>query len=100
MVRPKPGQFNEQLAVFNLSTVITVLLGFTLLYVTIFAADLLLTAMLFPRKVLTKWLQLESVGFSNYVRASLLVSNVALLVGALGAGLEDKDNIRNLIYGS
>ncbi len=32
MVRPKPGQFNEQLAVFNLSTIITVILGFTLLY--------------------------------------------------------------------
>lgn len=99
LVHRGPSQFNEQVAIFNLATILTVILGFTLLYATIFSVDLFLTLVLFPRAVLNKWLGVERIGFSNYVRASLLVSNVALLVGALGAGLENSETIRYLIYG-
>ncbi len=99
LIHRSRSAFNEQVAIFNLATIFTVIIGFSLLFATIFSVDLLITMALFPRKVLNKWLMLEHVGFSNYVRASLLVSNVALLVGALGAGLEESSYFRFLLYG-
>ncbi len=97
------GERSTQMAVFKISTVLTLLIGFVLLFVTLFAVNLLLTFAIFPRTLVSKWLNLESaskVPVSNYIRVSLLVSCLALAVGALGAGLEESENFRYLLYGS
>jgi hypothetical protein len=93
------SKLSEQNVVFNVSSILTIFLGFALLFATIFIFTLLLTSLLFPKTVLSKWLMVDRITSLQYARVSLLISCLSLLVGALGAGLEDSDYFRYLLYG-
>lgn len=89
-------------AVFDMSTLVGVFLGFTSLLAVLFALNVFLSMAVFPRTLVSRWLALEAerVPLSAYFRVSLFGSCLALAVGALGAGLEDSEYFRFMLYGS
>lgn len=95
-------EMKEQVVIFKLSTVLTILISFASLFLVLFLASLSLTIAVFPRTLVGKWLGLsgEEIGIGVYIKVALTGSCLALAVGALGAGLEESQDFRYLIYGS
>jgi len=89
----------DQVALFNAATAITVLIGLTTLYAALFALALGAAALLLPAGVLG-----DAVGgdasAGTYVRLAWFVSSLAMVGGALGAGLESGDDVREAAYGA
>lgn len=102
LVQEEGGRGSVHAAVFDVSTILSILLGFTLLFVALFAVNVFLSMAIFPRPLVSRWLALdtEKVPLSVYFRVSLFSSCLALAVGALGAGLEDSEYFRFMLYGS
>jgi len=96
------GEMKEQVAMFKITTFLTILLSFICLFVALFLANLIVTLAVFPRSLVSRWLAmgLDKVPLSVYFRVSLSGSCLALVVGALGAGLEDSQSFRYFIYGN
>ncbi|NJC23918.1 hypothetical protein BJ994_002994 [Arthrobacter pigmenti] len=91
--RPRRRLEREQVALFNLATTATVVIGvmtfFAALFVLSFAAALLLVdAGVFAAVVGAP------VGLTEYAQLSLLTAALATVGGALGAGLENDDVVR------
>jgi hypothetical protein len=92
------GRARDQVLLFNAATAGTVLLGVFSLYlalvaVTLAGAGLVITPDAFARAVGS------SVGFTDYVELAWFASSLATVGGALGAGLESDDAIREAAYG-
>lgn len=102
LLRREGEMLSVHAAVFDVATLISVFLGFALLFALLFALNVFLSMALFPRALVSRWLALdtEKVPLSAYFRVSLFVSCLALIVGALGAGLEDSEYFRFMLYGS
>ncbi len=96
---------NEQMMMRRVSTVLTILTGFLLLFLVIFFFNLLFCALFFPSSVIDRWLETMNITTTKmhlnlYVRVSLLASCLALAVAGLGAGLEDNSYFLNILSGS
>jgi hypothetical protein len=89
---------SEQAAFFNLTSFLTVLSVFLVLFLLIFAVTILVTLGVYPRYIVKDWLQKGDLSFGDYVRVSLLISSLSLIVGALGAGLEENRHFRQVMY--
>lgn len=102
LLRGEGEMLSVHAAVFDVSTLISVFLGFTFLFAVLFALNVFLSMAVFPHALVSKWLTLdvEKVPLSVYFRVSLFGACLALAVGALGAGLEDSDYFRFMLYGS
>ena len=62
------------------------------------AITLLVTSGVYPRYIVEDWVMSSEVGFGDYVRVSLLISSMTMVVGALGAGLEENEHFRQVMY--
>jgi hypothetical protein len=96
---------NEQMMMRRVSTVLTILAGFLLLFLVIFTFNIAFCALFFPSSVIDRWLETMNISATKmhlnlYVRVSLLASCLALAVAGLGAGLEDNTYFRNILSGS
>ncbi|MDY6796103.1 MAG: hypothetical protein SWK76_12640 [Actinomycetota bacterium] len=89
---------SEQAAFFNLTSFFTVLCVFITLLLAIFAATSLASFGIYPRYIVREWLQKGEVSASDYIKVSLLVSSLVMVVGALGAGLEENQHFRRVMY--
>ncbi len=97
-VRRVAMSLSEQAAFFNLTSLLTVFSVFLALFLVIFVVTILITLGVYPRYIVKDWLQKIDLGFGDYVRVSLLISSLALIVGALGAGLEENQHFRQVMY--
>ena len=92
----RPGQ-RRQVALFNIATVATVVIGVASLYVTLFAVAAVLAAALVVPDLLAGGLG-HPVGVGDYLQLAWFTSSLATVGGALGAGLESDDAVREAAY--
>lgn len=89
---------SQQAAIFNIASFMTVLAVFMALFAVIVTATMVITVGVYPRYIVREWLGKAEIDFWDYVRVSLLIASLAMLVGALGAGLEENDHFRRVMY--
>ncbi|MET0914965.1 MAG: hypothetical protein ABWY81_02055 [Jiangellaceae bacterium] len=87
----------RQVTLFNLATTGTVLLGVLFLYAALLVSALLTVPVLVPAHLLEENVG-HAVRIGDYVKLVWLVSALATLGGALGAGLESDGAVRAAAY--
>jgi hypothetical protein len=87
----------ERVALFNLASTLTVTLGIVSLYVGLFVITLAASALVIDDGVLAQTVG-HRAGLGDYVRLAWLVSSLATVGGALGAGLESDAAVRRAAY--
>jgi len=92
----EPGQ-RRQIALFNIATVATVVIGVVALYAALFVLAVLLAAALVVPGLLTDALG-HPAGIGDYLEIAWFTSSLATVGGALGAGLESDDAVREAAY--
>ena len=97
-VRRVSRSLSEQAAFFNLTSFLTIFSVLLALFIIIFVVTILVTVGAYPRYIIEDWVMQGDVGFFDYVRVSLLISSMAMVVGALGAGLEENQHFRQVMY--
>jgi hypothetical protein len=96
--RGQGAHADEQVVLFDLVTVITVLIGMLTLYVMLFLLTLAAAALLLPPVNLEHALH-HPIDVGAYARLAWLASSLATVVGALGSGLESDTAVREAAYG-
>ena len=95
--RARHRRVREQVVLFNLATTATVVLGVTALYVALFVLSLLGAALLVVPDLLTGALA-HDAGAGEYAKLAWLTTTLATVGGALGAGLETDEAVREAAY--
>jgi hypothetical protein len=95
--RASSSRVRGQVALFNIATVSTVLIGVVALYSATFVLATGAAAVLVPRALLGSAIG-HDVHITDLVTLGWLVSSVATIGGALGAGLESDEAVRNAAY--
>jgi uncharacterized membrane protein len=93
--QPEP---RERVALFNLTTALTVAIGIATLYLALVAINLVSAAVLVTTDVLGRQLG-HPVDVVDYLVLACLVSSLATLGGALGAAVENDRAVREAAYG-
>lgn len=84
-------------ALYNATTVITIGTGVLFAYAMIYLVLLFESVIFMPPSLLTSRLEMP-VDALNYVTATWVTASVATLAGALGAGLEDTERVREATF--
>jgi hypothetical protein len=87
----------QQVLLLNAATTATVVLGVLALYVMLFSLTVVAVLLFVPDDLFASALA-RSLGPGDRVRLAWLVSSVATLAGALGAGLESDEAVRAAAY--
>jgi hypothetical protein len=87
----------QQVMLFNAATTATVLIGILALYLALFAITLAATVVFVPSDLLAGALR-HPVTFNDRVVLAWFVSGLATVGGALGAGLETDEAVREAAY--
>lgn len=88
----------DQVILFNVVTVTTVVIGVATLYLALFVLTVIGSVLLVPTGLLASVLG-HRAGIADAVRLAWLASSVATVGGALGAGLESDEAVREAAYG-
>lgn len=83
---------------YNAVTVLTLSVGVIFYYIILLCLFIIAVLTLIPSEMLAGSLG-HPVGLRHYVVLAWLASSVATVVGALGAGLEEEETVRNATYG-
>jgi hypothetical protein len=95
--RSGPGLARDQILLFNATTTATVFVGIASLYAVLFGLSLAAAGLLITPDVLSEKVG-GSSGWEEYLKLAWLTSSLATVGGALGAGLESDDVIREAAY--
>ena len=95
--RSGPGTARDQILLFNATTTATVLVGIASLYAVLFVLALTAAGLLITTDVLSEAVG-TSTGWEGYLKLAWLTSSLATVGGALGAGLESDNAIREAAY--
>ncbi|MGD6979218.1 MULTISPECIES: hypothetical protein [Citricoccus] len=95
--RPRRRAEREQVAVFNIATVSSVLIGVMVLHVGLFAAALAGALLLVDPDVFAE-VTGDPAHFPQYLKLAWFVGGLATIGSALGAGLEEDDDVRAAIF--
>lgn len=87
----------QQVVLFNLATTATVLIGVLAFYAALFALALPATLLLVPTRLLSSTLGHQAT-IGDFLELAWLTSSLATIGGALGAGLETDDAVRQAAY--
>jgi hypothetical protein len=87
----------EQVMLFNIATVVTVIIGVTVLYAALFVLALIGAVWFVLPRVFSNALG-HPVSFGDYVELAWLSCSLATVGGALGAALETQDAVREAAY--
>ena len=87
----------DQVLLFNAATAATVLLGVLSLYLALFLFSLGGAGLLITPDLLSKELS-SDVSLADYLRLAWLATSLAMIGGALGAGLETNEAVREAAY--
>jgi hypothetical protein len=96
--RPVDGRSREQAILFNVATTATVMLGVVCLYVTLFVVALASAGLVLTTGYLSQAVSHQAT-LSDYMQLAWMLSSLATVGGALGAGLEDDTAVRHAAYG-
>jgi hypothetical protein len=96
--RPSGQLARDRARLFNVATVLTVVLGVGCLYAALLVATLAAAWFLVTGELLSGSLQ-HRVGWPDYVTIAWLASSIATVGGALGSGLESDEAVRAAAYG-
>lgn len=96
--RSADGAGREQAILFNVATTLTLLIGVATLYAALFVLGLAGAGIALDRDVVS-----QSIGhhadLAWYAKVTWMTSSLATIAGALGAGLESDDAVREAAYG-
>lgn len=95
--RPREPEAREQAALFNIATILTLLVGATTLYVVVMLTTLTAAEALIPPSVLGTALH-QPASIYDYIRLAWLIASLATVGGALGATLESHTAVREATY--
>jgi hypothetical protein len=95
---PRHSAARRQVALFNVVTIATVLVGVAALYLALLVLSLLGALLLVPSDLLAHQLG-HPAGITDQIELAWLASSVATVGGALGAGLETDEAVREAAYG-
>jgi hypothetical protein len=95
--RARAGRVREQVVLFNMATLVTVLIGVLALHAALLALTAAGAAVLLTPGLLEETLR-HAVGPLDYARLSWLIASLATVGGALGAGIEQTDRVREAAY--
>ena len=95
---PRAGPAREQVMMFNLVTLATVVIGVLALYGTLLVLNLVGAFLLVPRQLLAQALG-HNASVASMAELAWLATSVATVGGALGAGLETDEAVREAAYG-
>lgn len=95
--RGQGRRMRQQVVLFNTATVITVSIGVLAFYGALFVVSAAATPLLLVGKLLAEQLG-HPVGLGDYLKLAWLTSSLAMAGGALGAGLESDDAVREAAY--
>ena len=95
--RPRERRVRKQVVLFNIATAATVAFGVLSLYLTLFVLALLGGLLLVVEPLFSQGLG-HPAEFSDYLELAWLTSSLATVGGALGAGLESDDAVREAAY--
>lgn len=84
-------------SLYNTTTVLTVIVGVVFAYTAVFLLLLSASTVFIPPTVLESEVQ-HPVSAINYVRIAWMGASVATIAGAIGAGLEDSEEVRNATF--
>jgi hypothetical protein len=94
---PRTGSAREQVIMFNIVTLTTVVIGVLALYITLLAANLVGAFLLVPRQALSDALG-HGASVAGVAALAWLATSIATVGGALGAGLETDEAVREAAY--
>lgn len=89
-----------QVALFNLVTVVTVVLGFAVMYVALAAIALVASVAIIDPSAIASGIGVADAGLGDYLSLAWFTSSLATLGGAVGSGLETDDAITEAAYGT
>ena len=95
--RAGPGTARDQILLFNAATTATLLVGIACLYAVLFVLSLAAATILITTDLLSETVG-ASAGWEGYLKLAWLTSSLATVGGALGAGLESDEAIREAAY--
>jgi len=95
--RARSRRARQQVVLFNLATLATVLIGVSALYLALLVLALLAAALLLTPALLAQGLG-HRVDLGVYLRLAWLTASLATVGGALGAGLESDEAVREAAY--
>jgi uncharacterized membrane protein len=95
--RPRSRRVRKQVVLFNIATAATVTIGVLSLYLALFVLALLGGLFLVVEPLFSDGLG-HAAQFSDYLELAWLTCSLATVGGALGAGLEEDDTVREAAY--
>ncbi|MGY2065470.1 hypothetical protein [Blastococcus sp. SYSU DS0619] len=95
--RPRNRRVRKQVVLFNIATVATVTIGVLSLYLALFVLALLGGLLLVVEPLFAEGLG-HPAHLSDYLELAWLTSSLATVGGALGAGLETDETVREAAY--
>ncbi|SOC46822.1 hypothetical protein SAMN05660748_0462 [Blastococcus aggregatus] len=95
--RARSRRVRKQVALFNLATAATVVIGVLSLYAALFVLALLGALLLVIDPLFTEALG-HPAGLTDHLELAWLISSLATVGGALGAGLETDEAVREAAY--
>ena len=84
-------------SLYNTTTVLTIIVGVVFAYTAVFLLLLSASTVFIPPAILESEIR-EPVSPINYVRIAWMGASVATIAGAIGAGLEDSEEVRNATF--
>jgi hypothetical protein len=96
---PSPDTPPELARLFNIGTVLTLVLAAAISYLVLLVGLTAAAALLIDTSVLGQALA-RPVGVVDYLTLAWLISSLATVGGAIGSGLEDEQAVRTVAYGN
>jgi hypothetical protein len=94
--RPSESDDPALIKRINAATLLTLLLGLLFAYVVLYVVVLAAMGLVVPDGVMTSSLK-HDAAFGDYAAAAWFATSMAIVVGAVGSGLEDNEDVRETI---
>ncbi|HTK67201.1 MAG TPA: hypothetical protein VL595_32805 [Pseudonocardia sp.] len=95
--RPSTLGEREKAVLYNLSTLLTVLIGVVIMYLLLYGVTLVVAGALIDSGYFSRQLH-HPVAVGDYARLVWLTSSVGIVAGALGSSLESEEAVRRATY--
>src|SRR5699024_5725106 len=83
---------------YNLTTIMTLTISVLLFYISMFLLFSIAVIIFVPADIFNDVLE-DDVTFLDYVKLAWLVTSAATVAGAIGAGLENEESVKQVTYG-
>jgi hypothetical protein len=95
--RPADRQEHGKFVLYNMSTLVTLLVGVTCMYAILYLLTLPASIMLIDDGYLASQLH-QPIGFGTYATIAWLASSIGIVAGALGSSIENSDAVHRATY--